>query len=334
MKCIITYINLLFYILLIFSNCARQDDFPVLKGPYLGQKPPETTPEIFAPHIVSTGFDELCSVFSSDLREFYFSIQMPGHIHHTMLCIKLEKNGWTKPQVLPFSGRYSDAEIAFSPDEKKLFFASFRPDNTGGEKENNWDIWYVEKMSNGWSKPKNLGPPINSDQSDTYPSFTKDGTLYFASNRKGSLGGMDIYYSRFINSRYTEPKNLGDPINTEFPEEGMISSDGSYLIFTSCGRPDSYGGCDLYISFRKNNGTWTEPKNMGETINSSAHEYCPSISPDGRYFFFSSFRRLKHISSKPIYRYEDIIDLYNSPGNGNGDIYWMDAKIIEELRDL
>ena len=112
-----------------------------LKGLYLGQKLPGEMPVLFAPGIVSTGFDELCAVFSSDFQEFYFSIQMPGHVHHTMLCIKLENSRWTKPQVLPFSGQHSDGDPVFSPDEKKLFFASFRPDNVGGDKEDNWDIW-------------------------------------------------------------------------------------------------------------------------------------------------------------------------------------------------
>ena len=95
---------------------------------------------------------------------------------------------------------------------------------------------------------------------------------------------------------------------------------------------NGYGGADLFISFRKETGTWTKAKNMGEKINSSAHEYCPTISPDGKYFFFTSNRTIhKNYSETPL-TYEEKLRILNSPGNGQGDIYWVDAKIIEQLK--
>lgn len=332
MKCIIAYLSLLFPIFFIFSGCIKHHDFPVLKGPYLGQKPPAWASEIFAPGIVSTGLDELSPAFSPDCRTFVFSIQMPGHVHHTMFSMELKDDRWTPPQVLPFSGKHSDADPAFSPDGNRLFFTALRPDNVGEKKKDNWDIWYVEKTDRGWSEPINPGPPINSDGLDTYPSFTHDGILYFCSDRIGGYGSLDIYRSRFVNGRFQQPENIGKPINTEFTEEGMISSDGKYIIFTSCDRPDSHGGCDLYISFHGQDNAWFEPVNMGESINSDGHDYCPHVSPDGKYIFFTSFREIESLIWKNINEYLDIVKIHNSPGNGNGDIYWIDAKIIEKLK--
>ena len=314
------------------GNIQKNAHFPVLKGPYLGQKPPGMTPEIFAPDIISTGLDELSPAFSPDGKTFVFSVQMPGHVHHTMLFTKLEENQWKPLRVFSFSGKYSDGDPAFSPDGNKLFFASLRQGNVGGKNENNWDIWYVKKTEHGWSKPINPGPPINTEGLDTFPSFVHDGTLYFSSDRSEGYGSLDIYRSQYIDGRFGEPENIGKPINTEFTEEGMISSNGKYFIFSSCNRSDSHGGCDLYISFYQTDKSWSKPINMGKGINSNAHEYCPHISSESKYIFFTSFRKIESLIWKNIDEYLDIVKIHNSPGNGNGDIYWVDAKIIEKLK--
>jgi hypothetical protein len=324
-------ICIIFLTALCISGCVEQKGFAVLKGSYLGQKTPGDIPELFAPGIVSTGFDELCSLFSPDGTDFLFCIQMPAHVHHTMLIMKLENDKWTAPEVLPFSGEFSDADPAFTPDGKKLFFASSHPLSGIEKNVNEYDIWYVHRLDKGWSEMKNAGAPVNSESLDTYPSFSNEGTLYFCSAREGGLGRTDIYYSKFVNGKFIEPVNLGYPVNSENSEEGMISPDESFIIFTS-ERSECYGGFDLYVSFKNKNGKWTEPLNLGENINSNEHDYCPYLSPDGKYLFFTSFRKEKSVISKALISYKGIIEYYNTPGNGNGDIYWVSAKIIEDLR--
>jgi Tol biopolymer transport system component len=86
-----------------------------------------------------------------------------------------------------------------------------------------------------------------------------------------------------------------------------IAPDESVLLFSSM-RPDGYGDFDLYVSYKKKNGTWTKAKNMGDTINTPARESVSVVSPDGKYLFFMSRR------------------------NGIGEFFWVDAKIIEELK--
>lgn len=102
---------------------AAQDETPVLRGPYLGQAPPGMTPKIFAPGIVSTGFNEHIASFTPDGRELFF--RMLGAPHGVTLHMKEEQGVWTKLQTAPFSGRY-DAPGALSPDGKYLFFSSLR----------------------------------------------------------------------------------------------------------------------------------------------------------------------------------------------------------------
>jgi hypothetical protein len=220
---------------------------------------------------------------------------------------------WLYPEIVPFSGKYRDWNLNLSPDGKKLYYTSRRPTNENIEKgtpKKDNDIWVVEKTSAGWSEPKNLGSPINTKKMDCYAAVTRQGTLYFHGfNYEDGKGKADIYRSRLVNGHYTKPENLGDAINSIHHDwDVFVAADESYLIFASVGRPDDMGYGDLYISFRKPDGSWTPAKNMGSPVNSTAPEICPAVSADGKYLFFTSFRA------------------------GSGDLYWVDAKIIEKYK--
>jgi hypothetical protein len=298
------FIGILFFIILIMNHCSSQDEFPVLEGPYLGQRPPGMTPEIFAPGIISTEKVELNSVFSPDGREFFFTAT-EGDVDVIYYCKQIDGK-WTKPKAAPFSGNAIDVDMSFSPDGSRLYFCSNRKSTTsvGG-----MDIWYSERTEKSWSKAINLGSPINSPAHDTYPIFTQNGGLYIGSQREGTRGDKDVYYTQYVNGKYEVPIRLGDSINSDFGEgDTYVAFDESYMIINSWGRPDEFGKGDLYISFKKEDGTWTPAKNMGTGINTEFTEYCPFLSYDGRYLFFTSTR------------------------TGNGDIYWVDAKIIDELK--
>jgi Tol biopolymer transport system component len=275
-----------------------------VKGAYLGQKPPGMTPEVFAPGIISTKAPEQCIAFAPGGRELYF-VRQTGNIRK-IFNMKEEKTGWTSPQIVSFSGKYDDAEFSLSPDGNKLTFISKRPLDGKGKPIRHWDIWIVEKTANGWGEPEKPGSDINTDINEVFPSFSSNGDLYFSSNRDGDY---DIYVSKYVNGHYSRAEKLGGGINTDDGEwDQAIDPDESYMIFCATGRSDSYGGSDLYISFRGKDGSWTKAKNMGEKMNSSRGVCCPSISPDGKYLFFES-----------------------SVG-GDGDIYWVDARIIEHLK--
>ncbi len=148
-------------------------------------------------------------------------------------------------------------------------------------------------------------------------------------------GDCDIYVSRFKNGQYVEPEKLSTAINSEFDDwDACISPDESYIIFGSYDRPDGYGRGDLYISFHNDDGSWTEAVNMGGKVNSSEMDIAPWISFDGKYIFLSSNKRTHASFSEWPITYDEKIRILNSPGKGNTDIYWVDAKIIEELRPM
>ncbi len=296
-------------ILLIFlmsNTIIGQNDFPILKGPYLGQKPPGITPKVFAPGIISTEATEGASSFSPDGKCYLFArarSSLDG------ILIMEQINGlWTKPRLASFSAGKHDWDFMLTPDGKTIFVASTRPLRKGESHTKDHQIWMSKRIEENWSEPQLLPSPIYSGQHDSYPSVTRDRTLYFFSNRSGGLGHGDIYRSNRIKGKYLEVKNLGEPINTEQHEvDPFIAPDESYLIFCS-DRAGGYGRQDIYITFRDKDGSWTTPVNMGDSINSPYDEYIPYITPDGKYFFFTT-----NIS-------------------GNRDIYWVDARIIEGLK--
>ena len=286
---------------------------------------PVTEPRLFAPNIISTGDYETEPLFTPDGTTFYFVKSTPDMSFWTIAFSRFEKGRWTMPQVAPFSGQYSDADPFITVDGKRFFFISTRPaDPKDSPAAGSLDIYVMEKTATGWSEPKNLGAPINSRANEYFPTVAANGTLYFGSRRRGGKGGCDLYRSRFVDGKFQEPENLGDGVNTQFDEfEPFIAPDESFMIFMAGGRPDGMGGFDLFISYNRN-GQWTKPKNLGAPINSPADELGGKISPDGRYFFWSSAR--SNID-KPKTKQQSINELmsdYHGPQNGLGDIYYID----------
>ena len=325
------FVGIFLSIVFVFSSHAQKDDFPVLKGPYLGQKPPGKVPKVFEPKIVSTGLDELNSVFSPDGREFYFCVRnFLGAV--SIFQMKMEGENWSQPKLLPFASRYGDIDVTMSPDGNKILFSSKRPIPGSDEPKEDYDFWMVKREGDTWGKPIHLGEDINSDSHDYYPMMTNSGAIYFSSQREGP-GTNNIYRSEFVDGKYAKAVKLGDTINTENREfDPYISPDESILIFTS-NRPEGFGSGDLYVSYKDMEGNWTKAKNMGDTINTPGSEYCPMISPDGKYLFFTGAgREGRRIPDKP-FTYEDFKKYNNSSNNGLSDIYWVDARIIEQLRE-
>lgn len=283
-------------------------------------------PAMFEPGIISTGDMELNAAFTPDGRTLYFTKRTPKYQLWAILVSTLNGGRWSTPRVAEFSGQYGDFDPFISPDGTQLFFSSNRP--APGKTKTDFDIWMVKKTGAGWSSPTNLGPDINTESQEYYPSVSKSGTLYFSSNRDGGKGSGDIYRSKLVDGKYSKPENLGDAINSKYFEgDPYIAPDESFLIFVSYNRPEGLGDGDLYISFNQN-GAWTPAKNLGAPVNSSALDFCPNMSPDGKYFFFTSERGFADQPlSKPL-TYEQFLKQIHSPGNGLGDIYRIDARVV------
>ncbi|MFC1564737.1 hypothetical protein ACFL6G_07350 [candidate division KSB1 bacterium] len=316
-----TKIILLIIISLVLTfSCTNSPDpdqeFADISGPYLGQDPPGMTPEIFAPGIISKRYNEFKIVFTPDGKELFLQI---WGAPFPVICTMKEVNGkWTKPIIAHFSGQIIEC-FDISPDGKKLFGSSRRPLAGGSKLSDDWFVWVVEKNETGWGDIRALGPSIHG-----YPTVAANGNLYLAEE-------SDMWLSEYVNGEYTEMVKLDNSVNTEKSEQDpFIAPDESYLMF--CRREGGYGSWDIYISFRNDDGSWTEAVNMGENINTSVSDVYPFVTTDGKYFFFSSRRTIHEEYSDIPITYEEKVEIMNSPGNGLQDIYWVDARIIENYK--
>ncbi|MGD1839998.1 MAG: hypothetical protein ACFB0B_03755 [Thermonemataceae bacterium] len=272
---------------------------------YLKQTPPSSTPEIFAPDLISDKNEyEFGSVFNKEATEFFYGVDINGRAE--IRYSKLVGNEWSKPTVLLSDEEYGYNDPFLSPDEKRLYFISKKALDGPGAKED-YDIWYVERKKKGWSEPINAGPNINSARDEYYISFSQTGTMYFSSNvqaPKERKYDFDIYASKSIDGEFQKAVLLSESINTpSYEADVFIDPKESYIIFCA-NREEGLGEGDLYISFKQSDGSWTKSKNMGKAINSDKHELCPFVSKDGKYFFYTS----------------------------NKDIYWVSTAIIDELK--
>jgi Tol biopolymer transport system component len=286
--------------------------------------PQQSVPSMFAPGIISTPDDELNAAFSPDGKSLYFS--KDAERKATIVVSHLVNGKWSPPEVAPFSGRYSDVDPYFSTDGKQLFFISNRP-LEGNKPKSDYDIWVVEKTKDGWGTPRNLGAPVNSDADEFYPAIAADGTLYLSTIRKAGKGRFDIYRSHLVNGKYTEPENLGELNSANSEVDCYIAPDQSYMILASYGRPAGIGDGDLYVSFNQN-GVWTNAINLGAGINSTAREFTPIGSPDGKYLFFTSERGFQDsVPAKP-YSYSEFGKHLRSIENGKGNIYQIEISAL------
>jgi len=273
--------------------------FPVLKGDYAGQEPPGRTPKVFAPGIVSSirGLHSTVA-FSPDGNEAFWSPMDPKS--PALLGMMRVKGQWTAPERASFSSAHRDDVPFFAPDGKRLYFLSTRP-IPGHRKPGYENVWFVDRTASGWSEPRPLGREVNALEMHWQFSVDRTGSVYFGSHDPGGKGGGDIWVSRFENGRHRAPVNLGAPINTAQAEgEPFIAPDGTYLLFSR--------DMDLYVSFLRKDGGWTEPLPLGPGINTRAYELCPQVSADGRYLFFLSSR------------------------TGENAAFWVEAGFLEEMR--
>jgi Tol biopolymer transport system component len=296
--------------------------------PPYASKQPLTEPAIFASGVISTADFDSHPAFTPDGKTLYFLRSSPTFNFWTIVVSHFESNHWSTPEVLPISGQYRDADPFITRDGKRFYFISDRPkDASASGTGRSLDIWFMERSGNGWAPPQNVGEPVNSAGNEWFPTIAQDGTIYFGSDRPGGKGRTDIYRSRLVDGKYTEPENLGDAINSQAEEfEPYISPDQKYLIFMAQ-RPDGRGGSDLYIIYQRD-GSWTRAANLGEKINSSGSEYSPLVSPDGKYFFWSSTRSPASTSQTKRLTYDDLMNRLRNPGNGLGDIYQIDLSAL------
>jgi outer membrane protein OmpA-like peptidoglycan-associated protein/tetratricopeptide (TPR) repeat protein len=183
-------------------------------------------------------------------------------------------------------------------DASLLFFTSQRPENMGGYNHMagmfEEDFYVCQRQPDGtWAPARNLGPPINTDQSEGASSISGNGryVVFAGCDRPDGMGNCDLYMAEYDGARWGTPRNLR-AVNSPFRESyPCLNSDGSVLFFES-NRPGGVAGgggtnSDIWVSYRSGD-QWTRPVNVGNRINTSGVESSPFLAADDRTLYFSS----------------------------------------------
>jgi Tol biopolymer transport system component len=273
------------FLLIAFVPVLNAQDKDLISHDILFGTPPDSIPVVFAKGIISVGDRyEYGLAISPDYQEIFFTAESPAKGLQVMK--RTGTGAWTYPETANLRGTNSwEFEAFYTSDGTKLYFSSDVKDTSR--------LWCSEKSQKGWNTPFLLKSPVNSTPV-FWATVAKSSTMYYT-----NLSVFQIYKSKLTDGQYRTTEKGG----LAFGVHPYISPEEDFILFNGKG--------DIYIAFRTKEEKWTEPFKLGNQINSAEYdETCPSLSPDGKYIFFS--------------RYND--------KNGKSDIYWVSSSVIESIR--
>ncbi len=168
-----------------------------------------------------------------------------GVVKQMIISADLAGGKWSNQKRLGFNDKeYDFFHPSINVDDNVLYFASNRPGGFGGT-----DIWKVEKTATGWSEPINLGPGVNTADTEGFPFIHADGTLFFSSKGHDSNGGFDVFFAKQYNGQFSSPVNLGSKFNSGADDIGFIIDRDKKNGYLSSNRDGGNGQDDIYSFF-------------------------------------------------------------------------------------
>jgi len=262
----------------------------------------QSSPQMFAPDVVSTEMMETTASFTPDMKTVYFTRSDNRFTDNTIMFSELKNGKWSEPRVASFSGEWRDSEPNVSFDGKKIFFVSNRPATPGGQhlmaesagrKFPGANIWYCEKTASGWSDPKRIEGAVNETNEIYNPSVARNGNLYFSARYPGNEKwfGYKIYRSVYKDGKYEAPQLVSFASEKLNDMDPAIDAEERFLVFAS-NRPGAVAISNLFISIKDKDGNWGAPVALGEKVSTNAGENAPKLAPDGKTLFYTTGRSL------------------------------------------
>jgi len=244
--------------------------------------------------IINSKYTEYNPVVSADESVMAFTALRPntgktrsGDKFIEEIYITYNNSGaWSEPKLVPIAHDYNVGTAGISADGQKMLIFMGGASDPGS-------LFQITKAGESWSKPSLITPSINTPKYlESTASITPDGkTIYFASDRLGGQGGLDIFKTTLqANGSWSPPVNLGNSVNSKYNEDApFIHPDQKTLFFTSDGH-NTMGGRDIFVT-RLNNNAWTSPENMGYPVNTTVNDNYFTLIADGTRAYFSSDRK-------------------------------------------
>jgi outer membrane protein OmpA-like peptidoglycan-associated protein len=244
--------------------------------------------------IINTKYTEYNPVVSADESVMAFTALRPNtgktrsgdkFIEEVYISYN-EQGSWTEPKVIPIASEYNVGTAGISPDGQKMLIFMGSITDPGS-------LFQISKSGDGWGKPGLIATSINTPKFlESTASITPDGkTIYFASDKAGGQGGLDIYKTTLqANGTWSSAVNLGPAVNSKANEDApFIHPDQKTLFFTSDGH-NTMGGRDIFVT-KLVHDKWTTPENMGYPVNTTSNDNYFTLIADGTRAYFSSDRK-------------------------------------------
>lgn len=273
---------------------------------------------------INSNKDEVFPYLTNDQAILFYTRRDAAKDDDDLLFSKYENNKWKSSSNLgsSFNTRAPEGMSTLVRDGKMMYFTACQRDGVYGY----CDIWEAELNSTKVNNVKPIVGYANSEKWESQASISCDGsTLYFASDREGGLGGIDIWKStKDADGHWSDPMNLGPKINTSKDEEApFISNDGKTLYFSSTGHL-GMGKQDIFVSFMGDGGYWGDPVNLGPPINTAYWEFGFFISADGKTGYFASDRP-DGFGGMDIYKFNLDQELHSEP------ITFIEGYVLDSL---
>jgi len=263
---------------------------------------------------LNSPYSDVAPIVSADGNTLYFTSDRPGGKGGQDFWVSRRVGGeWGVPEnISELNTSKNEGPDTITADGSTMYYTGCNRRPDGSDK---CDIYVAHKGPDGkWRPGENIGPPINTDYEEANATVSPDGNrLIFASDRPGGLGGYDLWISRRApDGSWSEPKNLGSPVNTSMWEGvAFWHSDGVTVYFSSNGH-GGFGNADIFQTQLNPDGSWAEPVNMGGLINSPYNDIYFSVPAAGDLAYFSSSAE---------------------EGFGREDLYAIPKEIIFKSRD-
>jgi len=282
-------------------------------------------PEMFGRGVISTRYDSVAATQAAD-GTVVCARSLPGTLSTKSVLVSTRRahGRWESPQVLPFSGLYSDSNPQFSPDGRSLLYVSRR----GGKF---LCVWSVPRKGTGWGEPVKVATPF-ADKGHVFSASASSAGNHLVTTLRDGIGVL-----AYLPKAGGEPLYLDTLNKAGYVLEGCLAPDESFILFSALGGADEilrpgavYTRGDLYVSFRRGS-EWGAPVHLPAPINTGAAETCPSLSGDGQSILFASDRGFLQKPHAGAYTYDELARNLRTDENGLSKIYRIPVSVLKSL---